>query len=86
MIAHCFNDLPKLQTGQPKCRAAIEKLRADNMLLKEELMLENKFSVQPTTANAAALIATLQDQSDQYTRKVWRCPATMPFSRGCDHS
>ncbi len=40
------------------------------MLLKEELMLENKFSVQPTTANAAALIATLQDQSDQYTRKV----------------
>lgn len=52
------------------CRAAIEKLRADNMLLKEELMLENKFSVQPTTANAAALIATLQDQSDQYTRKV----------------
>ena len=56
-------------------RAAIEKLRADNMLLKEELMLENKFSVQPTTANAAALIATLQDQSDQYTRKVWSCPA-----------
>ncbi|KAK9834716.1 hypothetical protein WJX74_008491 [Apatococcus lobatus] len=53
-----------------KQRAAIEKLRADNMLLKEELMLENKFSVQPTTANAAALIAALQDQSDQYTRKI----------------
>lgn len=51
-------------------RAAIEKLREDNRLLKEELLLENKFSVTPTTANASMLIANLNDQSEVYTRKV----------------
>ena len=51
-------------------RAAIGKLRADNIALKEELMLENKFSVAPTQASAAALIANLQAQSDVYTAKV----------------
>ncbi|KAK9817701.1 hypothetical protein WJX72_000889 [[Myrmecia] bisecta] len=53
-----------------KQRAAIAKLRHDNQMLKEELLLENKFSVQPTSANASALIANLQDQSDVYTRKI----------------
>ena len=52
------------------CRAAIQKLKEDNAKLKEELLLENKFSVTPTTANAAALISNLQEQSDVYTRKV----------------
>ena len=52
------------------CRAAIQKLKEDNAKLKEELLLENKFSVTPTTANAAALIGNLQEQSDVYTRKV----------------
>ena len=52
------------------CRAAIEKLRSDNAALKEELRLENKFSVQPTLANASALIQNLKEQSDVYTKKV----------------
>jgi len=53
------------------CRAAIAKLREDNAKLKEELLLENKFSVTPTSSNLSANIANLQDQSDVYTRKVW---------------
>lgn len=52
------------------CRAAIAKLREDNAKLKEELLLENKFSVTPTSSNLSANIANLQDQSDVYTRKV----------------
>lgn len=51
-------------------RAAIAKLRDDNAKLKEELLLENKFSVTPTSSNLSANIANLQDQSDVYTRKV----------------
>ena len=51
-------------------RAAIAKLRQDNAKLKEELLLENKFSVTPTSSNLSANIANLQDQSDVYTRKV----------------
>ena len=51
-------------------RAAIAKLRQDNAKLKEELLLENKFSVTPTSSNLSANIANLQDQSDVYTRKA----------------
>ena len=54
----------------PGGRAAIEKLRQDNAALKEELRLENKFSVQPTLANASALIQNLKEQSDVYTKKA----------------
>lgn len=54
-----------------KQRAAVDALVADNMKLKEELMLENKFSVNPTTQTAAALIANLQAQADVYAAKVW---------------
>eukprot|EP00887_Chlorella_sp_A99_P008164 scaffold12.g8164.t1 len=53
-----------------KQRAAIEAIAADNQKLKEELMLENKFSVNPTTATAAALIANLQQQADVYAKKI----------------
>lgn len=53
-----------------KQRAAISKLRDDNAKLKEELLLENKFSVTPTSSNLSANIANLQDQSDVYTRKI----------------
>ncbi len=53
-----------------KQRAAVEAIAADNMKLKEELMLENKFSVNPTTQTAAALIANLQAQADVYAAKV----------------
>ncbi|KAK9805927.1 hypothetical protein WJX73_005724 [Symbiochloris irregularis] len=53
-----------------KQRGAIEKLRADNLALKEELLLENRFSVQPSTANAAALIKNLKDQGDALTLQI----------------
>ena len=52
------------------CRAAIEKLRIDNEALKEEMQLENKFSVQPITSAAAATIETLRQQSDACTQRV----------------
>lgn len=51
-------------------RAAIEKLRYQNAKLKEELLLENKFSVRPSDPGAARLINKLQDEADLYTRKV----------------
>ncbi|KAI3424457.1 hypothetical protein D9Q98_010009 [Chlorella vulgaris] len=53
-----------------KQRAAIEVIAADNVKLKEEFMLENKFSVNPTTQTAAALIANLQEQADVYVVKI----------------
>lgn len=53
-----------------KQRAAAEAIAADNLKLKEELMLENKFSVNPTTQTAAALIANLQEQADVYAVKA----------------
>lgn len=55
-----------------KQRAAAEAIAADNQKLKEELMLENKFSVNPTTQTAAALITNLQEQADVYAHKVGR--------------
>ena len=52
------------------CRNAIAVLKADNTALKEELRLENKYSVAPTTASGTVLVAQLQDESDVLTRKV----------------
>jgi hypothetical protein len=54
------------------CRAAIEKLRAQNEQLKGELLLENKFSVRPGDPFAQALINRLQDEGDMLARKVRR--------------
>lgn len=51
-------------------RAAIDKLRQQNAKLKEELLLENKFSVRPSNAGATQLINKLQDEADLFTRKV----------------
>lgn len=51
-------------------RAAIEKLRADNELLKEEVQLENRFSVKPTTDSAAVVIRKLEEECDALTDKV----------------
>ena len=65
-----------------KQRAAIEVLAADNLKLKEELMLENKFSVNPTSATAAALIANLQEQADVYATKA-RCALGVVVARCC---
>lgn len=53
-----------------KQRAAIDAITADNLKLKEELLLENKFSVNPTTQTASALIAHLEAQADVYAKKV----------------
>ncbi|KAF8055922.1 ODA1 [Scenedesmus sp. PABB004] len=53
-----------------KQRAAISKLREQNARLKEELLLENKFSVRPSNPGAAALINKLQDEADLFTRKI----------------
>jgi hypothetical protein len=52
------------------CRAAIDKLRQQNARLKEDLLLENKFSVRPSNPGATVLINKLQDEADLYTRKV----------------
>eukprot|EP00879_Flechtneria_rotunda_P024647 GHRR01026147.1.p3 GENE.GHRR01026147.1~~GHRR01026147.1.p3 ORF type:complete len:101 (+),score=18.07 GHRR01026147.1:229-531(+) len=53
-----------------KQRAAIEKLRQQNAKLKEDLLLENKFSIRPSNPSATVLINKLQDEADLYTRKV----------------
>lgn len=51
-------------------RAAIDRLRQQNARLKEDLLLENKFSVRPSNPGATQLINKLQDEADLYTRKV----------------
>jgi hypothetical protein len=56
--------------GSAVPRAAIEKLREQNNSLKEELLMENKFSVAPTNHNINAAINRCQDQLDLYTKKV----------------
>lgn len=66
-----------------KQRAAAEAIAADNQKLKEELMLENKFSVNPTSTTAAALIANLQEQADVYEVKVRRGCAVAGRLDGC---
>ncbi len=76
------NQKPFAQTALSKTNArvcccmhrfAIEKLRTQNAKLKEDLLLENKFSVRPSNPGATILINKLQDEADLYTRKVW-CP------------
>ena len=67
------------------CRAAIEKLRTQNNMLKEELLMENKFSVAPTNHSINAQINRCQDQLDLYTRKVAaRIPS--PPSQTCTNA
>lgn len=53
-------------------RASIDKLRRDNHTLKEELYLENKFSITPIDTAATHRITAMQDEADALTRKV--CP------------
>lgn len=77
-----------------KQRAAAEAIGADNQKLKEELMLENKFSVNPTTQTAAALIANLQEQADVYAAKarhlsgvaLGKCPKFLPACNCFSHT
>eukprot|EP00877_Chromochloris_zofingiensis_P013781 jgi/Chrzof1/8657/Cz03g19020.t1 len=65
-----FNDTLSHKSVLDKQRAAIEKLRLQNAKLKEELLLENKFSVRPSNAGSTVLINKLQDEADLYTRKI----------------
>lgn len=58
-----------------KQRAAIDKLKSDNMALKDELAMENRYSALPTNPAATAQITKLQDQADMFTRKVRRAAA-----------
>lgn len=51
-------------------RATIEKLRTDNNHLKEELLLENKFSITPIDTIAGGRIVGMQDEADAMTRKA----------------
>jgi hypothetical protein len=51
-------------------RATIDKLRQHNDAYKQELYLENKFSVTPNDNIAARRIASMQDEADMLTRKV----------------
>ena len=69
-LVTCTVQVHSLRTAEHAHRAAIERLRGDNALLKEEVMLENRFSVAPTSAAAAAAIAGLQEQSEVYNQKV----------------
>ena len=69
-ISHCAVFCVGELALHGRCRAAIEKLRADNAALKEELVLENRFSMAPSQGSAAALIQSLQRQSDLYTAKA----------------
>ena len=48
----------------------VEHLKAENTRLKDEMLLENKFSSAPTNPAATAQIAKLQDQADMFTRKT----------------
>lgn len=61
-------------------RASIDKLRKDNLTLKEELYLENKFSITPLDSAASHRITAMQDEADALTRKVSRTfkTATQP--------
>jgi hypothetical protein len=64
--------------SRPTCyRAAIEKLRIQNEQLKNELLLENKFSVRPGDPHAQALINRLQDEGDMLARQVGAIFATI---------
>lgn len=58
------------------CRGAIAALKRDNAALSEELRLENKHSVAPTTVTGNHLLDQLQDECDVLTRKVGRSMLT----------
>ena len=48
-------------------------MREGNAQLKHEVMLQNRFSVAPSTQSATAYIANLQDQSEVLAKKVGAC-------------
>lgn len=70
LFENLSSPLPLISSAFACCRNAIEKLREQNNTLKEELLLENKFSVAPTNHNINVAINRCQDQLDLYTKKV----------------
>lgn len=50
--------------------AAIERLRAENAELKDELLMESKFSVAPTNPVLTATIDQLEQEAHALTNKV----------------
>ncbi len=53
-------------------RQQIEKLKADNKRLKDDLALETRQAKQANNMSASAQIAKLQDQTDAYQRRINR--------------
>jgi peptidoglycan hydrolase CwlO-like protein len=45
-------------------------VKGENTKLKDELLLESKYSTLPSNPAATAQIAKLQDQADMFTRKI----------------
>lgn len=66
-------------------RASIDKLRKDNLTLKEELYLENKFSITPLDNAASHRITAMQDEADALTRKVCSHSAAVPHNSRLGH-
>ena len=60
----------RLNNRVTRCRGAIAALKRDNAALSEELRIENKYSVAPTTITGNHLLDQLQDECDVLTRKV----------------
>lgn len=54
-------------------RAALELISTENERLKEQLVLENKLSVNPATAEGWAVLSSLQAEADVYAKKVTGC-------------
>lgn len=51
---------------------ALDIITADNQVLKEQLVLENRFTVQPGTQLGAATLAELQGEADILVKRVRR--------------
>eukprot|EP00899_Mesostigma_viride_P003312 jgi/Mesvir1/12982/Mv05993-RA.1 len=62
-----------LRTGKDvstKQRANLDKMKGENMAIKEEILMENRFATTHTASAASAQITRLQDQADMFTRKI----------------
>jgi coiled-coil domain-containing protein 63/114 len=51
-------------------RAVIAAIAADNARLREELALENRFTIDPSSASVPALVAKLKEESDLVSNQI----------------
>lgn len=51
-------------------RAVIAAIAANNARLREELTLENRFTIDPSSTSAAALITKLKEESDRVSNQI----------------